>query len=176
MEAKTNHLTLSASVSQTLVRPGNRFSVIIDVDLKNAMHVYASDDQNYRPIGLTFEKQEQVWFHKPEFPEPEKLLLEAIKETVSVYKDRIRFLQDVTLSHRYRKESITLSGKFEYQACDDQTCYAPASVPVTLTVDVVRHDSKRVPREMRIEKRDVESAGPGPPEAEPIRRATSKPS
>ncbi len=153
MEAKTDHLTLSASLSQIPVRPGNRFSVIIDVDLKSAMHVYAPDVQKYRQISLTFEKQKQLWFHKPEFPEPEKLRLEAIKETVAVYKGCIRILQDVTLSHRYRKKSITLSGKFEYQACDDKTCYAPASVPVTLTVDVVRHDSKRVRRELRGEKK-----------------------
>ena len=158
MEAKTDHLTLSASLSQDLVRSGNRFSVIIDVDLKNAMHVYAPDVQNYRPISLTFEKQKQLWFHKPEFPEPEKLLLEAIKETVAVYKGNIRILQDITLSHRYRKKSITLSGKFEYQACDDKTCYAPASVPVTMTIDVVRHDSKRVPRELRSRKR-IEKTG-----------------
>ena len=77
MEAKTDHLTLSASVSQKVVRPGNRFSVIIDVDLKKAMHVYAPDVQNYRPISLTFEKQEQLWFHTPEFPEPERLLLNS---------------------------------------------------------------------------------------------------
>jgi hypothetical protein len=78
--------------------------------------------------------------------------LEAIKETVPVYKDRVRVLQDVTLSHRFRDNSITLSGKLQYQACDDKTCYLPASVPVTMTVDVVRHDSKRVPPELRIEK------------------------
>jgi DsbC/DsbD-like thiol-disulfide interchange protein len=153
MEAKTDHLKLSASISQKLVRPGNRFSLIIEVDLKKAMHVYAPDVQKYRPISLTFEKQKQLWFHKPEFPEPEKLRLEAIKETVSVYKGRIRLLQDVTLSHRYRKKSITLTGKFEYQACDDEACYAPVSVPVTMTLKVVRHDSKRVPRKLRSEKK-----------------------
>ena len=156
MEAKTDHLTLSASVSQTVVRPGNRFAVIIDVDLKKAMHVYAPDVQNYRPISLTFEKHKQLYFHKTEFPKPEKLRLEAIKETVPVYKDCVRVLQDVTLSHRYRDKSITLSGKFEYQACDDKACYLPASVPVTMTVEVVRHDSKRVPPELRKKRATVE--------------------
>ena len=131
----------------------NRFSVIIDVDLKKTMHVYAPEVQNYRPISLTFQKQEQLWFHKPEFPEPERLLLKAIEETVPVYKERVRILQDVTLSHRYKNESITLSGKFQYQACDDKVCYAPVSVPVTMRIDVVRHDSKRVPRELRVEQR-----------------------
>ena len=59
------------------------------------------------------------------------------------HKDRVRVLQDVTVSHRYRDKSITLSGKFEYQACDDNTCYLPASVPVTMTVDVIPYDTKR---------------------------------
>lgn len=149
IEAKTDHLTLSASVSQSPVRPGNRFSVIIDLDLRNAMHIYAPDVQNYRPVSLTFEKQEQLWFHMPEYPEPESFLLEAIKEKVPVYQGRVCLLQDVTLSHRYRGKSITLTGKFEYQACDDKTCYAPTSVPVTMTLDVIRHDSQRVPRELR---------------------------
>ena len=156
MEAKTEHLKFSASVSQSVVRPGNRFAVIIDVDLKKAMHVYAPDVENYRPIRLTFEKHKQLYFHKTEFPNPIKLRLEAIKETVPVYKDRVRVTQDVTLSHRYRDKSITLSGKFEYQACDDKTCYVPASVPVTVTVEVVRHDSKRVPPELRKKRAIVE--------------------
>ncbi len=151
MEAKTDHLTLSASVAQEVVRPGNRFTVMVDVDLKKAMHVYAPEVQNYRPVSLTFEKQELLYFHKPDFPRPEKLLLAAIKETVPVYKDRVRVLQDVTVSHRYRDKSITLSGKFEYQACDDKACYLPASVPVTMTVEVIPYDTKRVPRELRIE-------------------------
>ncbi len=113
------------------------------------MHVYAPDVKNYQPIALTFDKHEQLWFHPPEFPEPERLRLEAIKETVPVYKGHVRLLQDVTMSHRYRDKSITLSGKFEYQACDDETCYAPTSIPLTMTVNVVRHDSKRVPRNLR---------------------------
>ena len=31
---------------------------------------------------------------------------------------------------------ITLSGRLEYQACDDKVCYAPTKVPVSFTLTV----------------------------------------
>jgi hypothetical protein len=31
---------------------------------------------------------------------------------------------------------VTVSGTLEYQACDDKVCYAPAKVPLSLTLDV----------------------------------------
>ena len=29
-----------------------------------------------------------------------------------------------------------VSGTLEYQACDDRICYAPAKVPLSLTIDL----------------------------------------
>jgi len=32
------------------------------------------------------------------------------------------------------KDSLTLTGTLEYQACDDSICYNPASIPLTWTL------------------------------------------
>jgi hypothetical protein len=32
------------------------------------------------------------------------------------------------------KETVTVTGHLEYQACDDKICYAPTSVPISWTL------------------------------------------
>ena len=42
--------------------------------------------------------------------------------------------------------SLTITGSFEYQACDEKVCYAPQSVPLSWTVAVKTLDLERVKR------------------------------
>jgi len=39
-------------------------------------------------------------------------------------------------------ETMTLSGKLDYQACDDTLCFAPASVPVSVTLRMTPLDRR----------------------------------
>jgi hypothetical protein len=34
------------------------------------------------------------------------------------------------------KDAVTLTGKLEYQACDDKVCFNPASLPLTWTMSL----------------------------------------
>ena len=34
------------------------------------------------------------------------------------------------------QKSVTVSGRLEYQACDDKVCYSPSKVPVSFVVTV----------------------------------------
>ena len=34
------------------------------------------------------------------------------------------------------KESVTLTGKLDYQACDDKQCFNPASAPLSWTISL----------------------------------------
>jgi len=38
---------------------------------------------------------------------------------------------------------LTLSGSFDYQACDDAICYLPVSIPITFTLELERLDYQR---------------------------------
>ena len=38
---------------------------------------------------------------------------------------------------------------FSYQACNDKVCYIPAELPVTFKLELLPHDGKRAPEEIR---------------------------
>jgi hypothetical protein len=116
------------------------------------MHVYAPGVEGYRPVVVEIEEHPSLLSHETDFPAPEMLHLEAIRETVPVYHGRVRILKDVTISPRWREESIRIPLTFSYQACDDRVCYAPAQMKFSLEVALVPHDGERVPEAMQKKK------------------------
>jgi hypothetical protein len=90
--------------------------------------------------------------HETDYPESERLHLEAIGETVPVYHGRLRILKDVTISPRVRDPKITIPLTLSYQACDDRVCYTPAKVRFAVEVALVPHDSERAPESLQKKK------------------------
>jgi hypothetical protein len=41
------------------------------------------------------------------------------------------------------RTTLTISGTFEYQACDDKVCFAPQSIPLNWTIGVKPPDRER---------------------------------
>jgi AhpC/TSA family/Thiol:disulfide interchange protein DsbD, N-terminal len=149
IEAKTDHLTLTAYSADDVVSRGNRVTLVVEVDLPPKMHVYAPGVTGYRPVALEIGEDPMIVAHETDFPEPQVLRLEAIGETVPVYQGRFRVLKDVTLSPKLRAETASIGLTFSYQACDDKVCYVPTKVPFTLEMKLVPHDGERVPEELR---------------------------
>jgi hypothetical protein len=149
VEVQTDHLKLTTYLSQDEARRGNRITLILDLELPERMHVYAPGVTNYKPIEVQLDPHPMLLIHHPEYPESSFLHLEAIQETVPVYETRARIFQDVTLSPKLTAERLELTGRFEYQACDDRICYVPTTVPLAFTLDLVEHDSERVPENLR---------------------------
>ena len=54
LEAKTDHFSLTASASQDTVRPGNRFTLLFELELPEKMHVYAPQAKSYDAIPGTY--------------------------------------------------------------------------------------------------------------------------
>ena len=133
------------SASDAKVAPGERVTLRIDVTPGSRMHVYAPGELGYIPIALTLDATPDVRVvHPMVYPEPGTYYFAPLKETVKVYEQPFRLLQDVTLaltpSLRQRAtagETLRLSGTLEYQACDDKVCYRPQTVPVEWTMTLV---------------------------------------
>jgi hypothetical protein len=137
----TPHLVATASVSDAVVAPGTRFSLLLDITPKPKMHVYAPEQKDYIPISVKLEPDEAFKAHAPVFPKAEKFLFVPLKETQLVYSRPFRVVQDVTVAltpavrerARAAGAALTIKGTLRYQACDDQVCYVPKEVPVTWT-------------------------------------------
>jgi peroxiredoxin len=133
---ETPHLALTARLSQDVARPGNRVTMVVDIELPERMHIYAPEVEGYIPVEFNMDAHPEVTLHPVEFPEAEILYLEAIDERVPVYHDAVRITQDFTVSQEPASETVELTGELAYQACDDEICFLPTDVPVSFRFQI----------------------------------------
>ena len=155
MEIDTDHLKLTSYPAQDSARRGNRITLVMELELPPNMHVYAPGVEGYRPVSVTVSEAPYLEVHETIFPESEIMHLPAIQESVPVFHGSVRILQDITLSPRlpgYDQPDVTeleIPVTFSYQACDDTVCYLPTELPVTFKLELLPHDGKRAPEEIR---------------------------
>jgi hypothetical protein len=147
--ADTPHLRLTAAVSDARVAPGERVSLVFDVEPKAGMHVYAPGKHTYQVIRPSIDPQSWLRVHDVRYPAAEIYVFKPLNERVEVYQKPIRLVQDVTVlaTPEVQKQlagmtDLTISGRLEYQACDAKICYMPQSIPVKWTLSVMPLDRK----------------------------------
>jgi Disulphide bond corrector protein DsbC len=139
----SGQLDFTTYASDAVVAPGNRFSLVVDVVPRRGMHVYAPGADGYRPIGLSVSSQPFVQLSPIQYPPSEIYFFKPLNERVPVFQKPFRLVQEIVLEGSVEaqsalkgKESLTIVGAVDYQACDDAVCYNPVSVPVTWTVSL----------------------------------------
>ena len=155
IEGTTAHLTLTAYPSDPSVTVGTRFSIAIEIVPNPDLHVYApgAEQMGYRVIGLTMAPVPHVRFEPVEFPASELYHFEPLDERVPVYQQPFMLLQEVVVSGAAEVEealaeldALTLTGTLDYQACNDELCFDPVSVPLSFTLDLDALDRQRANR------------------------------
>ena len=155
IEGTTAHLTLTAYPSDPSVTVGTRFSIAIEIVPNPDIHVYApgAEQMGYRVIGLTMAPVPHVRFEPVEFPASEIYHFEPLDERVRVYQQPFMLLQEVVVSGAAEVEealaeldALTLTGRLDYQACNDELCFDPVSVPLSFTLDLDALDRQRANR------------------------------
>ena len=136
----TMHLTVHSSVSATEVTPGKPVSIAFDVTPKRNMHVYAPGKHDYQVITVKIDPQPWMKVAATNYPPSEIYHFKELDEKVETYGKPFTLVQDVTVLNTADAKKalaaspIKLSGRLEYQACDDKVCYAPTKVPVSFTL------------------------------------------
>ena len=155
IEGTTAHLTLTAYPSDPSITVGTRFSIAIEIVPNPNIHVYApgAEQMGYRVIGLTMAPVSHVRFEPVEFPASELYHFEPLDERVPVYQQPFMLLQEVVVSGAAEVEealaeldALTLTGTLDYQACNDELCFDPVSVPLSFTLDLDALDRQRANR------------------------------
>jgi peroxiredoxin len=136
----TEHLDIKTYLSDAAIAPGNRFSIAFDITPRSRIHVYAPGASGYRVIGVTMAPQPFVRVLPLKYPTSQIYLFKPLNERVPVYEKPFTLVQEMTLEGHpdaqaaFRgKDSLTLAGTLDYQACDDRVCFNPSSVPVSWT-------------------------------------------
>lgn len=143
LRSDTMHLTVLTSLSDADIAPGKRISLAFEVTPKKLMHVYAPGKHDYQVIGVKLDPQ--PWFRQQPttYPPSELYHFKELNEKVETYAKPFKLVQDIAIlaTADARKvlaasPTVKLSGRLEYQACDDKVCYAPTRVPVSFTLNV----------------------------------------
>jgi peroxiredoxin len=139
----TAHFDLTTYPSDSTVAAGNRIALALEVKPGPRMHVYAPGAANYRVISLKLDAQPFVRPVPMKYPASEIYHFKPLNERVPVFQKPFTLVQEVVVEGTPQaqaafrgKESLTLTGTLEYQACDDKVCYSPASVPLSWTLSL----------------------------------------
>lgn len=154
---ETKHLRITTAASNGAARPGLRIMLSLDIRLKPGMHVYAPGVQGYIPMDWQLDPAgPAAKRHSFEYPASEMLHLEAIGETVPVYRNHIQLQREITFAQEDALKplvspagELVVKGMFRCQACDDHTCYIPQEVPLEWHFKYEGMDLRRVPSELQ---------------------------
>lgn len=137
----TPHLSVMTGASADKIAPGGKMSLTVDITPRRGIHVYAPGKHTYQVVRVTLDPQPWLRVPATTYPPSEIYHFEPLDEKVEVYQKTFRLTQDITVlaTPEAKKQlagqaNVTVSGKLDYQACDDKVCYAPRSVPVKWTL------------------------------------------
>ena len=140
-ERWTDHLKLTTYPGTPTASPGDRVSLIVEIEPGARMHVYAPGADGYRLVTLKVVDQEFVRLVPIKYPPSEIYVFEPLNERIPVYQKPFKLIQELILGTGPQAEAVfraspelTLKGTLEYQACDDRICFNPVSVPLSWTV------------------------------------------
>lgn len=140
-EVSTTHMNIKTYPTDPVVALGERIALVLEITPLENMHVYAPGADKYRVVTVNIEPQPFVQVLPLQHPDSEIYYFEPLDERVPVYQKPFILLQEVVpeVSREARaafegKDTLTLTGSLEYQACDDRLCYNPVSVPLSWTV------------------------------------------
>ncbi len=123
---ETVHLSAVPTASPVV---GGKASLHLDVTPKPKMHVYAPGEKDAIAIAWTLDPNPAIKPGKLTYPPPQKYFFPPLKLTQLVYSKPFRITQPITLANPSSSGALTIEGTLTYQACDDDVCYVPKSVP-----------------------------------------------
>ncbi len=155
-EFENTQIKLTSYASDATLAPGNRTTLVLEIEPKPKMHLYAPGVERYMPVDWQI-AESKAWIGFPaEYPKSHLLRLPVIHETVPVYDSKIRIVRDVAIGLDPEigpvlspDRTLTVEGRFQYQACDDRECYLPKTVPLEWIFAVGHLDTQRVPVEFQ---------------------------
>ena len=138
----TMHLTVNTSISDAEAAPGKKLSITFDITPKRGMHVYAPGKHDYQVIAVKIDPQPWLKVAPTSYPPSEIYDFKELNEKVETYSKPFKLVQDITVLNTAEAKKalaaspVKLSGRLEYQACDDKVCYAPTKIPVSFALTV----------------------------------------
>lgn len=137
----TMHLTVHTAINTTDIAAGKKVTLTFDVAPKRDMHVYAPGKHDYQVIAVKIDPQPWLKAAPTSYPPSEIYHFKELDEKVETYSKPFTLVQDVAILNTAEAKKalaaspVKLTGRLEYQACDDKVCYAPTKIPVSFVMN-----------------------------------------
>lgn len=133
-------LQVKPLLASDAAHPGSIIKAAVVVRVEPGFHIndHKPSLEYLIPTEMTFDPLTQVRVEKEVYPKGQPKKFKFADTPLSVYEGT--FLVGVLLraAPSTPPGAYALKGKFKYQACNEEVCFPPASVPLEFTVKVVR--------------------------------------
>jgi DsbC/DsbD-like thiol-disulfide interchange protein len=130
-EVSTDHLKIRYTHEVVETR-GGAVSFVVQIEPRRSMHVYAPGADDYQVISLGIDEHARVRTRPLRYPASEIYFFQPLNEKIPVYEKPFTLSLDAIVEKTAGPLSVT--GRLDYQACDDRVCFAPVSVPLSWSV------------------------------------------
>ncbi|UCE05804.1 MAG: hypothetical protein JSW07_19790, partial [bacterium] len=132
-------VTVSGKVSQEKIVPGSTIDLNIEAEIRPEYHINSNKptEEYLIPTVLKFERLENASFGKIIYPEPEMATFSFSEEELSVYQGEVTFSVKLTLFDKFPVGKSVIKGTLSFQACNDQSCFAPTDENFEISIEVV---------------------------------------
>jgi len=123
---------------------GRRCALAVTVTPKPGFRVYAPGNTGYTAVALVLDQNASIDADATAYPKAEEYFFAPLKERFRVYQAPFRLSRNVArrppkgTSAAPVASIVTITGRLEYQACDDAVCYLSQTVPLTWTLPIAR--------------------------------------
>ena len=120
------------------VRPGESFTLTLELTVAPGYHINSEKPEDELLIPTSIEIKKETIFEVKEiiFPEARKKKFKFSNQPLAVYEGQIKIEIKLDLADDICGTSLELEGKVRYQACDEEACLRPASVPFKAVIKI----------------------------------------
>jgi thiol:disulfide interchange protein DsbD len=126
--------------------------IAIEIKLYEPWHVNSNkpEEDFLIPTEIEFEKNEYITYGRIKYPTPVKKTFAFTENPIPVFEGTVYVYTSVTLLPDITDSTIRISGTLRYQACNDESCLAPARLdfsvefPIAETEELVREINQGV--------------------------------
>jgi len=133
-----NDVKVSGWASPDKTRRGRSVQGNVVMEIPSGLHVQSSKplDKFLIPTKLEIEAPQGVKVSAPMYPRAVMRNLKFSKGRVAVYEGRAQIRFNVAIPANFNGNSAELKGRLRFQACNDESCFAPVTREVKIWVNL----------------------------------------
>lgn len=134
----SNGQTATGSIANGTVKRGTTVSGTITLEIPEGRHVNSNKPSSEYLIATVVKLSAKgLKLGAVKYPKGEDRTFKFTTRSLNVYEGTVSFPFKVTIPRSYKRKSLSIEAKVEFQACTDEICYPPDSESITLTASVL---------------------------------------